>query len=63
MTVSGHLLVVRADGALSAAPFDEEALVVTGPPAPVLEGVGVGVFACGAFLIKPGWIEPPLLLT
>ncbi len=42
--VSGHLLVVRSDGALMAAPFDEEALAVTGTAVALLEGVGVGVF-------------------
>jgi serine/threonine-protein kinase len=38
---TGHLLVVRQDGALLAARFDDEALEVTGPPIPILEGLEV----------------------
>ena len=38
---SGHILVVRADGSLVAAPFDEKTLELTGPATPLLEVVGV----------------------
>ena len=40
---SGHIIVVRADGSLVAAPFDEKTLELTGPVTPLLEGVGVEV--------------------
>ena len=40
-SATGHLLVVRDDGALLAAPFDDQALEVTGPAIPLLEGVDV----------------------
>jgi len=38
---TGHILVVREDGALLAAPFDDRALEVTGPAIPLLEGVEI----------------------
>jgi serine/threonine-protein kinase len=38
---SGHIVFVREDGALLAAPFDERKLVLTGPATPLLEGVVV----------------------
>ena len=38
---SGHVVVVRADGALLAAPFDADALEVTGPAVSLFEGIGV----------------------
>ena len=38
---AGHLLVVRADGSLIAAPFDQETLEVTGPEVRLLEGIKV----------------------
>jgi len=38
---TGHLVVVRADGALVAAPFDPRRLELTGPATPLLDGVGV----------------------
>ena len=38
---TGHLLVVRADGALLAVPFDPKRLELTGPPTPLLDGVNV----------------------
>ncbi len=50
--VSGHLLVVRSDGALHATPFDEEALAATGPAVALLEGVGVGVFGGANFTVS-----------
>ncbi len=36
---TGHLLFVREDGALLAAPFDQNELALTGPAVPLLEGV------------------------
>ena len=39
---SGHLLVVRADGAAIAAPFDPKRLVLTGPATEVLTDVKMG---------------------
>jgi Tol biopolymer transport system component len=41
---TGHLLYLRA-GSIVAVPFDLERLAVTGPPVPVLDGVGVYEFA------------------
>ena len=38
---TGHILVLTAEGTLLAAPFDEDALVLLGPPVPVLEGIEV----------------------
>ncbi len=38
-TATGHIVYVRPDGGVFAAPFDLGALEVTGPPVPVLEGV------------------------
>ena len=37
----GYLVVLRADGALLAAPFDQEKLQLTGPAVPILSGVMV----------------------
>ena len=37
---SGHLLVARTDGTVTAAPFDTKRLAMTGAPAEVLAGVG-----------------------
>jgi serine/threonine-protein kinase len=39
--VSGHLVFVRSDGVLLAAPFDQDRLELTGPPVPLLEGISV----------------------
>ncbi|MEE8478228.1 MAG: hypothetical protein V3S19_07640, partial [Gemmatimonadales bacterium] len=36
---TGHLVFVRADGALLAAPFDQDRLELTGPATPLLDGV------------------------
>jgi serine/threonine-protein kinase len=36
---SGHLVYVRSDGALLAAPFDQDRLVLTGRATPLVEGV------------------------
>jgi serine/threonine-protein kinase len=38
---TGHVVIVRADGALLAAPFDQDRLEPTGPATPLLEGVAV----------------------
>jgi serine/threonine-protein kinase len=38
---SGHLVFVRQDGALLAAPFDQDELALTGPAVPLLEGIRV----------------------
>jgi serine/threonine-protein kinase len=59
---SGHVLIVSADGTLTAVPFDQEAVAVTGPIIPLIEGVGVGVFGStnltvsdnGTLLYVPG---------
>jgi serine/threonine-protein kinase len=40
---SGHLLVVTAEGALLAIPFDTDKLELTGAPVPLAEGIGVRV--------------------
>jgi serine/threonine-protein kinase len=59
---TGHLLVVRADGALVAVPFDPNRLAVTGPPTPLLDGVNVedqsssdiALSASGTLIYEPG---------
>jgi Tol biopolymer transport system component len=38
---TGHLVVVRADGALVAVPFDHRKLELTGSPTPLLDGVNI----------------------
>ncbi len=38
---TGYLVIARADGALLAAPFDQDRLVLTGPATPLLDGVAV----------------------
>jgi serine/threonine-protein kinase len=38
---SGHLLYVTADGALLAAPFDQDRLELTGPGVPITDGIGI----------------------
>ncbi|UCC26497.1 MAG: protein kinase [Gemmatimonadales bacterium] len=51
---TGHLVYVRGeDGAVFAAPFDLEALTLTGPAIPVLEGVGTWLGA-GADITMSG---------
>jgi len=40
-TPTGHLMYVRADGAVLAAPFDLDALELTGPGIPLFDGVSV----------------------
>ncbi|MFI5209091.1 MAG: protein kinase [Gemmatimonadales bacterium] len=41
----GHLLVKRADGTISAFPFDPSARRITGPAVPVVAGLSVGTFS------------------
>jgi len=41
---TGHLVYVTADGTLLAAPFDQDALEMTGPPVALAQGVGIGSF-------------------
>ncbi len=38
---TGHLIVVRRDGSVVAAPFDPDKLALTGPATPLLEGVAL----------------------
>jgi serine/threonine-protein kinase len=38
---TGHILFVREDGALMAAPFDEDALELTGPAVPLFDGIEI----------------------
>jgi Tol biopolymer transport system component/tRNA A-37 threonylcarbamoyl transferase component Bud32 len=49
---SGHLLYSRADGAALAAPFDLEALELTGPAIPVLEDVQTGIDGVGRIVVS-----------
>ena len=51
-TESGHLLVVRADGMLLAAPFDDDRLQLTGSTVPLNEHVGVERFATADLAIS-----------
>jgi len=48
---SGHLLYVSPEGILLKAPFDADALEITGPSTALLEGVGVGAFGSSDFAI------------
>jgi serine/threonine-protein kinase len=41
---TGHLVYVTSDGTLLAAPFDQGALELTGPPVALAQGVGIGPF-------------------
>jgi Tol biopolymer transport system component len=41
---TGHLLYVTGAGVLLAAPFDQDRLEVTGPPVPLVEGLGISGF-------------------
>ncbi|MEE8133705.1 MAG: protein kinase, partial [Gemmatimonadales bacterium] len=62
---TGHLIVVRADGSLVAAPFDLASLEVTGPTMPLLEGVSVeglgtsdiALSASGTLMYQAGNVE------
>jgi len=58
----GYLVYVRADGALLAAPFDQDKFTVTGPAVPILEGIMTKAFgatdlaisASGSLAYVPG---------
>ncbi len=70
---SGHVVYVRSDGALLAAPFDQDRLALTGPATPLVEGVafkggGAAQFALsktgtliyltgGGQLLQPVWVD------
>ena len=41
---TGHLVFAREDGALLAAPFDQDKLALTGPATPLLDGVRLRIF-------------------
>jgi len=47
----GYLVFLRADGAVLAAPFDQDHLKLTGPAVPVLEGVMIKPFGSADFAI------------
>ena len=49
---SGHLLYSRDDGAVMVAPFDLDALELTGPPVPLLEGVRTGLDGIGRVAVS-----------
>ena len=49
---SGHLLYSRDDGAVMVAPFDLDALELTGPPVPLLEGVQTGIDGNGRVAVS-----------
>ncbi|HET7041400.1 MAG TPA: hypothetical protein VFI13_05260, partial [Gemmatimonadales bacterium] len=49
----GYLLILRADGALLAAPFDQDKLALTGPAVPLLSGVMVKPLGSADFAISP----------
>jgi Tol biopolymer transport system component len=52
---SGHLVVVRVDGAVLAAPFDQHSLTMTGPAVPLFEGVRLKRLAtCDVALSESG---------
>jgi serine/threonine-protein kinase len=51
---SGHLLYSRDDGAVMVAPFDLDALELTGPPVPLLEGVQTGLEGIGRVAVSSG---------
>ena len=49
----GYLVVVRSDGAVLAAPFDQDALVLAGPAVPLFEGVQTKPFGSADIAISP----------
>jgi serine/threonine-protein kinase len=49
---TGHLLYLREDGTLLAAPFDDERLEVTGPPVALLEGIAMKPFGSAEFSVS-----------
>jgi serine/threonine-protein kinase len=48
----GYLVYVRADGALLAAPFDQDRFALTGPAVPLLEGVMTKAFGAADLAIS-----------
>jgi serine/threonine-protein kinase len=50
---TGHLLYVTADGVLLAAPFDQDRMELTGPPTPLVEGLGIAGFGGVDFALSP----------
>jgi serine/threonine-protein kinase len=50
---TGHLLYVTADGVLLAAPFDQERMELTGPPTPLVEGLGIAGFGGVDIALSP----------
>ena len=48
---TGHLTFVADDGSLMAAPFESQALEITGPPVPLIEGVNQYALSDGGTLI------------
>ncbi|HEU5358165.1 MAG TPA: hypothetical protein VFU45_03510, partial [Gemmatimonadales bacterium] len=51
--VAGYLVYLRADGAVLAAPFDQDALRITGPSVTLFDGVGVKALGSADFAIAP----------
>ncbi|HEV2291630.1 MAG TPA: protein kinase [Gemmatimonadales bacterium] len=51
--VAGYLVYLRADGAVLAAPFDQDALRITGPSVTLFDGVGVKALGSADFAISP----------
>jgi serine/threonine-protein kinase len=49
----GYLVFLRADGAVLAAPFDQDKLAVTGPAVPLFEGVMTKPFGSADIAIAP----------
>ncbi|HUG40103.1 MAG TPA: protein kinase, partial [Longimicrobiales bacterium] len=50
---TGHLLYVRADGVLIAAPFDQDRMELTGPPTPLIEGLDIVGFGAADVVLSP----------
>jgi len=50
----GYLAYLRADGAVLAAPFDQDRFELTGPAVPLFEGVMTKPFGSADFAISPG---------
>ena len=51
--VAGYLVYLRADGAVLAAPFDQDALKITGPSVTLFDGVGVKALGSADLAISP----------
>jgi Tol biopolymer transport system component len=49
----GNLVLLRSDGAVLAAPFDQDKLAFTGPAAPLFEGVLIKPFGSADIAISP----------